>query len=120
VKPLFLDTAPLAGIRHLASLALALSVLVGLLNRLLSFRLVTRDRLNALLAAASFGLAIAIGFGMGQWPEAGHHFAIMLHAEEGLQARPLPSSAALPMLNPKQETAFFAALGDYLLTPPRP
>jgi hypothetical protein len=120
VKPLFLDAAPLAGVRHLASLALAVSVLIGLLDRMRPFRLVPKDRLNALMAAATFGLAVAIASGMRQWPRAGHNFAIILHAEEGLQARPLPGTAALPMLNPKQEAAFFAALGDYLLTPPRP
>ncbi len=112
--------ARLTGIRHLAGLALTLTVTLGLINMALPNRMEFNRKRLILLAGATCGLCIGIVWGMSQWPTAGRKAAIFLHSEEGLAARKIPSAGALETLDPRQETAFFAALGDYLLAPKTP
>jgi hypothetical protein len=107
----------LTGIRHLAALVLSTTALTGLLNSLLPGQLSSRARRTVLLAAASAVLAVCAGAGMLQWPKAGRKAALFLHAEEGIKVRPVPAASSLPLLDPKQEASFFAALGDFLLVP---
>jgi hypothetical protein len=107
----------LTGVRHLAALALALTALTGVLNGLLPARLTARTRHILLLSSATLVLAACAALGLTQWPTAGHKAAVFLHAEEGLRARPVPTGASLDALDPRREDSFFAALGDYLLSP---
>lgn len=106
----------LSGVRHLASLALPLAAVIGLLNLLLplSFSIEKRHALLTLLAAA--GLLGAFVMKADQWPDAGRHTALLIHAEEGTQARTPPSPKELRTLDPRHETAFFSSLGDHLLS----
>jgi hypothetical protein len=110
----------LTAIRHLAAIALPLVAVVGLLDRFLPDLFPERERLRALLILATLGLAWAGVAGHAQWPKASRTLTAFLLPEEGKLARQTPTTRELATLDPRQETAFFSALGDYLLTGPHP
>jgi hypothetical protein len=110
----------LTAARHLAAIALPLAALFGLLDRFLPELLPERERHRALLILATLGLAFACVAGRHQWPHAHRNVAAFFHTEEAAMARTTPSTRQLAALDPRQEAAFFTALGDYLLTGPHP
>ncbi len=108
--------ARLSGLRYLASLALPLTVILGMLERLLPLSLSIKWRHAALTLLFAAGLIASFALKVNEWPWAGRHTALLLHAEEGLWSRTPPAPEALPALDPRHETAFFSALGDFLLS----
>lgn len=105
----------LTAIRHLASLALPIVVIIGLLNRILPFSFRDRPRRIALLGVTTLGLIVAYGAGMTRWPQAARHIALFIHAEDEDPNRPSRTEHALSGLDPRRESEFFVALGDFLL-----
>lgn len=105
----------LTAIRHLASLALPIVIIIGLLNRILPSSFSDRPRRIALLGVTTLGLIVAYGAGMPKWPQAARHLALFIHAEDEYPNRPSLSEDALSRLDPRREREFFVALGDFLL-----
>lgn len=105
----------LTAIRHLASLALPIIVILGLLNRILPFSFQGRAHRIALLGVTTLGLIVAFGAGMPKWPQAARHIALFLHAEGESPNRKPVTEDQLPRLDSRRQNEFFIALGDFLL-----
>jgi hypothetical protein len=110
----------LTAVRHLVSLALPLAAVLGLMDRFLPDLFPNRIRQQVLLSLASLGLVWALAAGQVPWTKARQDMAAFFQAGESAAARTAPSSRDLPSLDPRHEAAFFTALGDYLLSNPRP
>ncbi|MFO7535947.1 MAG: hypothetical protein R6X19_09765 [Kiritimatiellia bacterium] len=106
----------LSGLRHLAALALPVTITLGMLDRLLPLSLAVKWRHVVLTLLFASGLIAAFALKINEWPGAGRHAALLLHAEEGRWTRTPTAPEALPALDPRHETAFFSALGDFLLS----